>query len=250
MLTPEKNHYNRLPLVIVLFLATAFSMHAAIIFTEDFNAITAPAGNFNGAPAGQVTTGHDLVFGASLGGWANGGTSTIHAVDTANTWPGPTGNPQNWGVMIWQDNVITQQAGIAGSNDVGITYTIDFLAAGAVYEVAGQVNNGTTDNLLIEVLRASDSAVLHSFNQIVPQPVGAGNLGLTAYNFNYAGDGSGDILFRIGPGNINQGRFQGTIDDLMLSNNVAPVPEPSTYAMFGILGLAIFAYRRRNKQSA
>ncbi len=58
------------------------------IFTENFDAITAPGGNFNGGPAGQVTTGHDLVWGASLTGWSKSGAGAIHAVDTANTWPG------------------------------------------------------------------------------------------------------------------------------------------------------------------
>lgn len=189
----------------------------AQIFSENFDGITGLS--LNGAPSGQVTTTHDLGFGGSLGGWSNTGAGTIHAVDTANTWTegAVSANPRNWGVMLWQDNVITQTAGIAGSNDNGTQYRIDFLAAGAVYESAGQVNNGTTDKLLVEVLRASDSAVLHSFDHTPAAPLGPGDLGLLPVNFNYTGDGSGDILFRIGPGNANQGRFQSTIDDLELS---------------------------------
>ena len=210
----------------------------AALFTENFDGITGLT--LNGGPSGQVTTNHDLGFGGNLAGWSKAGAGTIHAVDTANTWPGPTGNPRNWGVMIWQDNVITQTSGIAGSNDNGTEYQIDFLGAGAVYENAGQVNNGTTDNLQIEVLRASDNTVLHTFNQIVAQPIGVGNLGLTAYDFSYTGDGSGDIKFRIGPGNAGQGRFQGTIDDLELSI----VPEPSSLALLGLGGL-LLARRRR-----
>ena len=217
------------------------SAGATTIFTENFNGITAPPGNFNGAPVGQVTTTHDIVFGASLAGWGTAGAGTIHAVDTANTWPGPTTNPANWGVMIWQDNVITLSAGIGGSNVNGTQYSIDFSAAGAVYEAPGQVNNGTTDNLLIEVLRASDSAVLHSFNHTPAPPVGVGNLGLLPVNFGYTGDGSGDILFRIGPGNANQGRFQGTIDDLSLT----VIPEPSAAALVGLAGLGLILRRRR-----
>ena len=214
----------------------------AALFIEDFNAITAPPGNFNGSPVGQVTTTHDLVFGANLTGWSKSGAGVIHAVDTANMWTGGSvsNNTQNWGVMIWQDNVITQTSGIAGSNDNGVQYSIDFLGAGAVYEAAGQVNNGTTDNIQIEVLRASDNTVLHTFNQVVAQPIGVGNLGLTAYDFSYTGDGSGDIKFRIGPGNANQGRFQGTIDDPELSI----VPEPSSLAFLGLGGL-LLARRRR-----
>jgi hypothetical protein len=198
---------------------------AGTIFTENFNGITGL--NLNGGPVGQVTTTHDIGYGGNLAGWNNAGAGTIHAVDTANTWTGGvvSTNSSNWGVMLWQDNVITQSAGIVGSNTIGTSYDIDFLAAGAVYENnASQLNNGTTDGLKIDVLRASDSAVLHTFNQVVAQPIGVGNLGLTAYNFNYSGDGSGDILFRVGPVNAGQGRFQGTIDDLSLS----AVPEPTT----------------------
>jgi len=213
---------------------------ATTIFTEDFNAITGLG--LNGGPVGQVTTTHDIGFGGNLAGWSKAGAGTIHAVDTANTWPGPTANLQNWGVMIWQDNVITQTIGITGSNTLGTQYGIDFLAAGAVYEVAGQVNTGTTDNLLIEVLRASDSAVLHSFNHTPAAPVGVGNLGLLPVNFGYTGDGSGDILFRIGPGNAGQGRFQGTIDDLSLS----VIPEPSSFVLCGLGGLALMLRRKRS----
>lgn len=215
---------------------------ATTIFTEDFNGITDLG--LNGGPVGQVTTTHDLGFGGNLAGWNKAGAGTIHAVDTANTWPGPTTNPQNWGVMIWQDNVITQTAGITDSNTAGTPYSIDFLAAGAVYEAASQVNNGTTDGLRIDVLRASDSAVLHSFDQVVAQPIGVGNLGLTAYNFNYNGDGSGDILFRVGPVNAGQGRFQGTIDDLSLSTST--IPEPSSAILLGLGGLALMARRKRS----
>ena len=214
---------------------------AATIFTENFDGITGLG--LNGGPAGQITTTHDVGVGGSLSGWSTAGAGTIHAVDTANTWTEGvvSTNSSNWGVMLWQDNVITQSAAIVGSNTIGTSYDIDFLAAGAVYAEAGQVNNGTTDGLKIDVLRASDSAVLHTFNQVVAQPIGVGNLGLTAYNFNYSGDGSGDILFRVGPVNAGQGRFQGTIDDLSLS----AVPEPTTTALLGLGGLALILRRRK-----
>ena len=176
--------------------------------------------NVNGGPNGQVTTTHDVGVGGTLAGWSNAGAGTIHAVDTHNIWTGGvvSTNPANWAVMIWQDNVITQTAGTPGSNDSGVAYSIDFLAAGAVYEnLAGQVNDGTTDGLRIEVLRASDDAVLHTFDHITAPPVGLGDLGLLPVNFTYTGDGSGDIKFRVGPMNAGQGRFQGTIDNLQLT---------------------------------
>ena len=236
-------------LSVMALLSLGSQAQAATIFSENFDGITAPGGNFNGGPAGQVTTTHDLVFGASLTGWGTAGAGTIHAVDTANTWPGPTANPSNWGVMIWQDNVITQTSGIAGSNALGTDYSIDFLAGGAVYEAGSQVNNGTTDGLQIEVLRASNSAVLHTFDHMPAPPVGVGNLGLAPVNFTFAGDGSGDILFRVGPANPNQSRFQGTIDNLSLSTVPENVPEPASIAIWTVLGLCLagYGYRRRKK---
>ena len=217
---------------------------ATTIFTENFDGITGLG--LNGSPVGQVTTTHDLGFGGNLTGWGKSGAGTIHAVDTNNTWSAGTvsAKPQNWGVMFWQDNVITQTLGITDSNTIGTQYSIDFLAAGAVYENAGQVNNGTTDGLRIDVLRASDSAVLHTFDHLTAQPVGAGSLGLTAMNSTYTGDGSGDILFRVGPVNANQGRFQGTIDDLSLSTST--IPEPSSATLLGLSGLALLLRRKRS----
>jgi hypothetical protein len=199
---------------------------------ENFDGISGLS--VNGGPNGQVTTTHEVGFGGTLAGWSNAGAGTIHAVDTNNTWTGGvvTTNPANWAVMIWQDNIITQTAGTPGSNDSGVGYSIDFLAAGAVYQQEAQVNDGTIDGIQIEVLRASDDAVLHTFVQIVPQPIGVGNLGLAPYSFTYTGDGSGDIKFRIGPSNPGQGRFQGTIDNLQLTASGA-APEITSIIAIG-----------------
>ena len=190
----------------------------AQIYSEDFESFTAPAGNFNGGPSGQVGTGLDLAHSGGLTGWSKSGAGTVHIVDSANLWSaaGP-GNARNFAVMLWQDNVITQQAGITGSNDSGTGYLVDFLAAPTVYEAPSQ-KTGAGDGIRIEVLRASDNTVLHNF---VHQPgafVGTpGNLGLSLGSFSYTGDGSGDIKFRIGPSAFNSGRFGGAIDDLQLS---------------------------------
>ncbi len=154
----------------------------------------------------------------SPGGSSSRFGSRASTFDTAAS-PGAAGpgNARNFAVMLWQDNVITQQAAIAGSNDSGTGYIIDFLAAPAVYEAPSQ-KTGAGDGIRIEVLRATDNTVLHNF---VHQPgafVGTpGNLGLSLGSFTYAGDGSGDIKFRIGPSAFNAGRFGGAIDDLQLS---------------------------------
>ena len=206
---------------------------AAQIFTEDFNSFTGVLNGNAGQNDGQHITTHDMGHSGTLTGWNRAGAGTAHAVDTANVWTDPstvTANPQNWAVMIWGGNgvganiinEITLAAPIAGSNTIGTPYRIDFLGAGGVYHAASQVNDGTTDALRIQVLRASDSAVLHTFDQIVAQPTGVGNLGLTPYSFNYTGDGTGDIVFRITGVNDTVTRFQGTIDDLQLSPATSP----------------------------
>ena len=214
---------------------------AAVLFTETFDI---NGGTLNGGPNGQVTTTHDLVFNAALTGWTNSGTSTIHGVDTANTWTGGvvTTSPRNWGVMIWANalNVITQSAGIASSNTVGQDYRIDFLGGYANYQASSQANDGTTDGLKIEVLRASDNAILHTFNQVVGNTASGGNLQFDPYNFTYTGDSSGDIKFRVSGINAGASRFQGTIDNLQLSS----IPEPSTTLLGGLGVLLIFLRRR------
>ena len=201
---------------------------AAQIFTEDFNSFTGVLNGNQGGAQGQHVTTHDMGHSGNLTGWSKAGAGTVVAVDTTNVWTDPstvTANPQNWAVMIWGGNgvganiinEITLAAPIAGSNTIGTPYRIDFLGAGGVFHAAGQVNDGTTDALRIQVLRASDSAVLHTFDQIVAQPTGVGDLGLTPYSFNYTGDGTGDTVFRITGVNDTVTRFQGTIDDLTLS---------------------------------
>jgi|GEM_PF-472866 len=190
----------------------------AQIFSEDFEGFTAPAGNFNGGPSGQVGTGLDVAHTGSLTGWSKSGGGTVYSVDSANLWSaGGPSNPRNFAVMLWHDNVITQQAGIAGSNDSGAVYIIDFLAAPAVYKGSSQAT-GAGDGIRVELLRASDNTVLHNF---VHQPgafvVNPGDLGLGLGRFTYTGDGSGDVKFRIGPSAFNVGRFGGAIDDLQLS---------------------------------
>ncbi len=192
---------------------------SAQIFSESFDALSGTV-----SVGAQDTTTHDLTDFANLANWSKSGRSAIHGVDTAN-WTGNTGNPRNWGVMIFggrtgqpasELGVITQTAGNSGSNDNGTQYVIDFLAAAADWG-GTQWNDTTTDGIKIEVLRASDNAVLHTFTQVTGAPVGVGDLGLTAYSFNYTGDGTGDIKFRITGINAQTSRFNGTIDDLTLS---------------------------------
>jgi hypothetical protein len=202
----------------------------AQIFTEDFESIT--AANFNGAPSGQVGTGLDLAFGGSLAGWSASGGGAVHIVDSANLWSadGPV-NPRNFAAMIWQGNpnILTLDSPIAGANDLDTVYVIDFLAAPAVYEHPPQAT-GPEDGLLIEVLRADDSEVLHFFEHFPGEFVGnQGDLGLTPGSFTYTGDGSGDIVLRIGPTSLGVPYFGGAIDDLKLSINDPDAPRIDSF---------------------
>ena len=190
----------------------------AQIYSEKFESFTAPTGNFNAAPSGQVGTGLDLAHSGNLTGWNKSGGGAVHIVDHANLWraAGPAG-PRNFAVMIWQDNVITQQAAIPGSNQAGTTYAVDFIAAPAVYEAPSQAT-AASDGIKIEVLRATDNAVIHAFTHQPGAFAGvAGDLRLAPGSFTYTGNGSGDIKFRLGPSAPGSGRFGGAMDDLTLT---------------------------------
>ncbi|MCF7730781.1 MAG: lamin tail domain-containing protein [Akkermansiaceae bacterium] len=180
---------------------------AQTIFTEDFDGFTAPAGNFNG---GQYQSGLAVAFSGALPGWGKAGGGTVHAVDTANVHLNGIVNPQDFAVMIWQDNVITQSAAIPGSNDAGVTYEVSFDASPAVYQVGSQ-QTSAADGLRIEVLDpASKVLATHTHNP----GAWAGDVVFVGDSFQYTGDGSGDVRLRIGPSAFNSGRFGGAIDHL------------------------------------
>lgn len=218
-----------------------------LLFSETFNGFNAPAGNFNG---GQFQTSLPVAFSGSVPGWSQSGAGTVHAVDRANVFPNIV-NPRDFAVMIFggggagQQNVITLNSAIAGSNVLGTQYQLSFEDSPAVYQAGSQATN-STDGLLIELLRASDNAVLHSFTHLPgawagvfnPQPV----------SFMYTGNGTGDLILRIGPGGTSalSGRFGGGIDNLTLTA-LAAIPEPST-CVLAIVGLA-FLQRRRPSAS-
>ncbi|MEX2170082.1 MAG: hypothetical protein WD851_12295 [Pirellulales bacterium] len=176
-------------------------------FDGDFG-FNAPPGHFNGA---QFDTGHPVAFSGSIPDWQGTGGGVVHAVDHANILTFTP--PSDPAVMIWQDNVITLDAPIAGSNNSGQNYTIDFLASPAVYQ-AGVQQTTAADGLLIEVLRDNDS-VLDSFTHL--PGAWAGDIILNPASFQYIGDGSGDVRLRIGPSNPGSLTFGGAIDDVTLT---------------------------------
>jgi hypothetical protein len=177
------------------------------IFSDDFGSFA--DGTFNG---GQFQSGLVVAFGGNLTDWDKVGGGVVHAVDLANVFGGGN-NPPDFAVMIWQDNVITQVTAVAGTNTSGTPYEVAFDAGPAVYQAASQTT-GATDGILIEVLRGDDS-VLASHTHLPGEWAGLPTL--VGGNFQYIGDGSGDIRLRIGPSAPGSGRFGGTIDNISIA---------------------------------
>jgi hypothetical protein len=177
------------------------------IFSDDFGSFA--DGTFNG---GQFQSGLVVAFGGNLTDWDKVGGGVVHAVDLANVFGGGN-NPPDFAVMIWQDNVITQVTAVAGTNTSGTPYKVAFDAGPAVYQAASQTT-GATDGILIEVLRGDDS-VLASHTHLPGEWAGLPTL--VGGNFQYIGDGSGDIRLRIGPSAPGSGRFGGTIDNISIA---------------------------------
>ncbi|MEX2170083.1 MAG: hypothetical protein WD851_12300 [Pirellulales bacterium] len=180
-----------------------------VIFAEEFDSFFAPAQNFNG---GQFESGLTVAFGGNAPRWNDSGGNSIHAVDHANLYPDVT-YPRDFAPMIWHDNVLTTISPIAASNREGQTYTLDFQASPAVYQVASQATSAA-DGLLIQVLRG-DNSVLASYEYL--PGTWAGDIALAGDSFQYVGDGSGDVRLRVGPSNFGSGRFGGAVDNLSLS---------------------------------
>jgi hypothetical protein len=180
----------------------------AALYTEDFNSY---AGNQN---ATQGVTGLNVAHTGGVAGWSNSGAGTMHAVDLGSS---------DWAIMIWQDNVITSP--VIAANNAGTDYEVTFDFGTGVYGGAGQ-ETGAGDGLLVEVLRA-DNSVLSS-DTFTPGAWGAGNHNLGAGlqgTLSYTGDGTGTVRLRIGPqGALDTGHFQGSIDNVIVSEAAATEP--------------------------
>ncbi len=182
------------------------------IFTENFDEITGDLIHI------QFESGKGLAPNLILPGWSKSGDGAVHVVDHDGA-----GNlaPMMWGAntnqAIENANIITLDSPISGSNSSGQVYEVSFLASPSVYQAGGQASQDT-EGVLIEVLRMDDT-VLASHTSL--PGAWAGDMAFVAGSFEYTGDGSGGIRFRISPSNPNVGRFGSAIDDLAL-NTVAP----------------------------
>lgn len=206
---------------------------ATVLMTENFNGFTAPSGNFNG---GQFQSGLAVAYSGSVPNWSGTGGGVVHAVDVANVFP-VIDDPRDFAVMIWQDNVITLNAGIPGSNVSGSSYDVSFSASPAVYQAPSQ-QTSVADGLRIELLRADNSVL--AFHTHLPG-AWAGTINLSAASFSYVGDGTGDVRLRVGPSAFNSGRFGGAIDNLTLTQ----VPEPGALTLLALPVLGLLARRKR-----
>ncbi|MCX6923951.1 MAG: hypothetical protein NT154_12195, partial [Verrucomicrobia bacterium] len=79
------------------------------------------------------------------------------------------------------------------------------------------------DALLIQVLRGDNSVLASHTNS--PR-AWTGNMVFAADGFEYRGDGSGTVRLRIGPaGSLTSGRFQGAIDNIIVSTTDVSQPQ-------------------------
>ena len=193
------------------FLQLQIKVIGTSIFAENFNSYS---GTQNAA---QWQSGLKVAHSGSVKGWTKTGEHTMHAVDRANR--AAQSNPQNWAVMIWQDNVIT--SGPIAANASGQVYRVDFEASAAVYAATHpQQATQAGDVLLIEVLRGDDH-VLASHKH--SPGAWTGTRAFAADGFQYIGDGSGDVRLRIKPaGPQTSGRFHGAIDNIIVRKAVGP----------------------------
>ena len=187
-------------------------------FTDNFSSFS--GGSFNG---GQYQSGLIVAFGGNLAGWSKEGFKSVHVVDRANREADvPSGSTLPCGsakfsVMIYMSDVITQSAGVSGSNLPGTVYAVSFDAGPAVYQQAQQATSAT-DGILFEVLR-TDNSVLATYTHLSGS--WSGYPALTAGSFEYIGDGRGDVRLRISSSAPSNGRFAGCIDKVSIYG-VAP----------------------------
>ena len=213
----------------VLFSVIGHSVRADQLQSVDFN------GFYNYlVSTTQYQTGNPLVYQASITNWVVSGFHAAHGMQLS---------PVNWAVMIYGDNKMTEQTGFS-ANQAGVTYYMSYDIGPTVYSAPSQQTQNS-DALEIQVLRA-DGTVLAD-NTVHPG-AWSGTQTFSRQYFSYTGDGSGDVRMSVFSATPGSGDFAGAIANMSLWNSVPnSVPEPSTYALFGLgaLGLVFVASRKR-----
>jgi len=172
----------------------------ALPFVEEFKGLEGKEG------AVQPGTRRPLKHSAALSRWDIKGFNALHAVQRSDS---------TWAVQVFASpnghSTLTLRAGIA-ANEKDRTYTVRFQAGPTVY---GDPKKATRkdDRFTIELLRP-DNSVLKE--HVVAPGIWTGEEVFTQHTFNYQGDGSGDLRFRIGPVPTERARFTGAISHLRL----------------------------------
>jgi hypothetical protein len=194
----------------------------------------------------QYQTGNPLVFDATLTDWIKSGFNAVHAIQLSGTTPG---GPGNYAIMIFDDNLITQQTPFS-ANTLGQTYYVSYDIGPTVYANPSQATQAG-DALRVNLLRG-DASILAS--SVVAPGAWAGVQTFTRAYFSYVGDGTGDLRIQMRSDTPN-GRFSGAVDNMAFWNGVpdpiGAVPEPGTWAAAALLSVgAVFMRWRKRKQVA
>ncbi|MFM8497307.1 MAG: PEP-CTERM sorting domain-containing protein [Planctomycetia bacterium] len=203
--------------------AVASRAHAGVLAYYDLNGIT-------NAQISQLQyqTNNQLVFGATLTDWTKSGFNAVHAIQLSGSTPG---GPGNYAIMIFGDNLITQQTAFA-ANDLGKTYYASYDIGPTVYATPSQATQAG-DQLRINLLRNDNSVLVSS---VVAPGAWQGVQTFSQQYFSYVGDGTGPLRLQMRSEQPGNGRFSGAVDNMAFWDTV-PVPEPSAYAMT-LAGLA------------
>jgi len=125
----------------------ATSVHAELLAFYNLNGITNAQ-----ISALQYQTNNQLVFGAELTDWTKSGFNAVHAIQLSGTTPG---GPGNYAIMIFGDNLITQQTAFA-ANDSGKTYYASYDIGPTVYATPSEATQAG-DQSRINLLRGDNS---------------------------------------------------------------------------------------------
>jgi hypothetical protein len=215
---------------------------AELLISFDLNGITnAQISNL------QYQTGNQLVFGATLTDWTKSGFNAVHAIQLSGSTPG---GPGNYGIMIFGDNLITQQTAFS-ANTLGQTYYVSYDIGPTVYADAGQATQAG-DQLRVNLLRGDNSILASS---VVAPGAWAGVQTFSRAYFSYVGDGTGGLRIQMRSETPLNSRFSGAVDNMAFWNGVpdpiGAVPEPGTWAAAALLiGTAGYVrWRKRAKVS-